>query len=309
MNIRQIFSSFNLGIAVIDEDYTVKEWNSWLELNTGITFAEIEGHSIFDFFPDLKTPSFTRGCKSVAKFGTNVALSYKLHKYLFPIKNTGSHCSDFQYMQQTCHLIPLKDDDNKTIGIMINVHDVTERAVLEKNLKEMSYIDALTGVYNRRTFERRLEEEFARHNRSNAPLSLITLDIDKFKNINDTYGHPFGDKVLQKVSEVCTEHLRTEDFFARYGGEEFICLLVNQDADQAKNVAERLRKAIESIVMKKDSVIVRITVSLGIADTKICETVEDLIKCSDKALYEAKERGRNRTFVFSAQETNSLTNT
>jgi diguanylate cyclase (GGDEF)-like protein len=85
--------------------------------------------------------------------------------------------------------------------------------------------------------------------------------------------------------------------------------LVNQDADQAKNVAERLRKAIESIVMKKDSVIVRITVSLGIADTKICETVEDLIKCSDKALYEAKERGRNRTFVFSAQETNSLTNT
>lgn len=289
----RILESINIGIVIIDKNYNVVEWNNWMTVYSGKSAGEVEGKNIYDLYPELDRNCFNRGCKTVLSFGNLVFLSSKLHKYLFPFKLQGSHSTLFSHMQQSCYLIPIKNDEGEVEGIMINIHDVTENAVLEKHLKELSYIDGLTGVYNRRTFERRLMEEFTRHKRTESPLGIIMFDLDYFKTVNDAYGHQFGDTVLQQVVSMCKENLRTEDFLARYGGEEFVCLLINQNLEQTRLVAERLRKAIEQMPISMNSESVTVTISLGIADSSFCSDHETLLKLADDALYAAKRKGRN----------------
>lgn len=293
-NFEQILESINIGIVIIDKNFTITEWNSWMSAHSGRQKEDVLWKNIYEIYPELNRNCFNRGCKTVFTFGNLVFLSSKLHKYLFPFKLQGSYSSLFEHMQQSCYLIPIRNEKGEIEGLMINIHDVTENAVLEKHLKELSYVDGLTGVYNRRTFERRLVEEFTRHKRVDSALGLIIFDLDYFKNINDRYGHQFGDSVLQEVVKVCNNKLRTEDFLARYGGEEFVCLLINQNVEQAALVAERLRKSVENITITEGDVSIRTTISLGIADSKYCSNTDELLKAADEALYKAKNNGRNR---------------
>jgi len=290
----QILESINIGIVIIDKDLNIIEWNSWMESYSDKSKSDVEGQNILKVYPELDRSCFIRGHKTVFTFGNLVFLSSKLHKFLFPFKLHGAYSSLFEHMQQSCYLIPIKNDMGEVEALMINIHDVTENAVLEKHLKELSYVDGLTGVYNRRTFERRLLEEFTRHKRIDSPLGLIIFDLDYFKLINDTHGHQYGDVVLQQVVKACNIKLRTEDFLARYGGEEFVCLLINQNVDQASIVAERLREGVENLDIREGKVSIKTTISLGIADSKYCNTPEELIKMADNALYQAKQNGRNR---------------
>jgi len=289
-----ILESINIGIVIIDKNYNITEWNNWMIVHSDITKEEILGKNIFEIFPELNRPCFTRGSKTVFTFGNLVFLSSKLHKFLFPFKLRGAYSSMFEYMQQSCYLIPVRDNDGEIDGLMINVHDVTENAVLERHLKEMSYVDGLTGAYNRRTFDLRIQEEFTRHKRTDAPLSIILFDLDHFKTINDQYGHPFGDTVLQELVKACSSKLRAEDYLARYGGEEFVCILINQNLEQASLVAERLRKSIEGLFVTEGDISVSLTISLGIADSSMCDTHEEMLILADSALYKAKKEGRNR---------------
>jgi len=291
----QVLDSINIGIVMLDRNLNITDWNNWMSLNSGLPSEEVLGKNIYDVCPEIKRNAFVRGCKSVLSFGNLVFLSSKLHKYLFPFKLAGTYSTLFEHMQQSCYLIPIKNENGDIEGLMINIHDVTENAVLEKHLKELSYVDGLTGVYNRRTFEHRLTEEFTRHKRDDSALGIIMFDIDYFKNINDEYGHQFGDVVLQKVAKLCKEKLRTEDFLARYGGEEFVCLLINQNIEQAHLVAERLREAIAEHPISDGDTSAKITISLGIADSKFYDTADELLKSADDALYKAKNNGRNQT--------------
>ncbi|MGD9807926.1 MAG: diguanylate cyclase [Deferribacterales bacterium] len=291
----QVLDSINIGIVMLDTDLNITDWNNWMYIYSDKSAEEVMGKNIYDVYPELNRNCFVRGCKSVLSFGNLVFLSSKLHKYLFPFQLAGSYSTLFEHMQQSCYLIPIKNESGKVEGIMINIHDVTENAVLEKHLRELSYVDGLTGVYNRRTFEHRLQEEFQRHKRDDVSLGVIMFDIDHFKKVNDEHGHQMGDVVLQRVAKLCKEKLRTEDFLARYGGEEFVCLLINQSVDQAELVAERLRKAIEEAVIEDGSISLRVTVSLGVSDSKFFDTAEELLKDADEALYKAKSSGRNRT--------------
>lgn len=289
-----VLDSINLGIILLDKDLNIKEWNNWMSIYSGISAESAVGKNIFDFYPELKEKSsFIRGTKSVFTFGNMVMLSSKLHNYLFPFEITGTYSTLFGYMQQSCYLIPIKNEIGEVEGLMINVHDVTENAVLEKHLKELSYIDGLTGVYNRRTFEHRLIEEFNRHKREGLPLGLMMFDLDHFKMINDDHGHQFGDIVLQKLVKLCKEKLRAEDFLARFGGEEFVCIFINQDMEQVYTVAERLRAYIENSVISDGKIETKVTISIGIADSNNYTTSCELLKAADDALYLSKQNGRN----------------
>ncbi|PLX67309.1 MAG: hypothetical protein C0603_09570 [Denitrovibrio sp.] len=154
----QILESINIGIVIIDKEFNIVEWNAWMANYSEKREDDVLGENIYKVFPELDRVCFNRGCKSVFSFGNLVFLSSKLHKFLFPFKLSGAYSASFEYMQQSCYLIPIKDENGETTSLMINVHDVTENAILEKHLKELSYVDGLTGVYNRRTFERRLVE-------------------------------------------------------------------------------------------------------------------------------------------------------
>ncbi|WP_051617145.1 GGDEF domain-containing protein [Desulfonatronovibrio hydrogenovorans] len=168
-------------------------------------------------------------------------------------------------------------------------------ALKYRNIKNEADFDGLTSVYNRQQFDKRIRIELKRHQRHANPLSLIMLDLDHFKGLNDTYGHIAGDMVLKKIGNLLVETVRESDFPARYGGEEFVALLPETTEDQAWLLAERIRKKISRTVFSYDNNKFNVTASMGVA----CLTPgpltpgETLVKQADKALYLAKNSGRN----------------
>lgn len=287
------------GIVILDRDLNVFKWNRWMSTHSKIPAEEIVGKSIFSYYPELNTAWFLRNCKSVFTFGNFAFISQKLHKYCFPFKsyyNTLGYRFDF--MQQSCTVGPLRDENNEIQYIYITIQDVTEIVAYEQKLIEMNIKDGLTGVYNRRFFEPRLAEEFQRHRRYFRSLSLIMLDIDHFKNINDTYGHQAGDSILKNLSRFVEDRIRNVDIFARYGGEEFCILLPETSLDSANVLAENIRRQLEMEVFHFKEIDIQITVSQGVATlTKLIESAEQLLKMADDALYEAKKTGRNKVVL------------
>jgi len=168
-----------------------------------------------------------------------------------------------------------------------------------QRLKRLVAIDALTGIANRRHFDRSLDRELRRARRDSQPLSLIFLDLDEFKRFNDTYGHARGDEVLRRVAQTLNETFRRGgDFVARYGGEEFAVVLPGVDARRAALYAERLRRRIWrlSIPYEVGEITDRVTISGGVATVRpgMIATPEQLLLAADQALYRAKCQGRNQ---------------
>jgi len=171
-----------------------------------------------------------------------------------------------------------------------------------ETIRRTSFIDGLTGVNNRRFFEQRIGEELDRCRRNSDPISCLFLDIDFFKVVNDKEGHQAGDKVLCAVAHAIKTQLRNNDILARYGGEEFVALLSNVNEIMALEIAERIRKSIQTLVIKLDEGSISVTISIGSA-TYLLESTSvhidndissRLIKLADTALYKAKRNGRNR---------------
>lgn len=172
-----------------------------------------------------------------------------------------------------------------------------DKLAAQKKLLEMATIDELTGAYNRRYFSEHIQKEYDKSKRYEQCLSLMVLDIDHFKRVNDNYGHSVGDDVLKLFAQTCQKDLRSSDIFARIGGEEFALILPQTNIDNAYELAERIRKSIEQLEIESESGRFKITVSIGIADISLIEADDPfkLYKAADEALYVSKESGRNRS--------------
>ena len=170
-----------------------------------------------------------------------------------------------------------------------------EGFIARERLREMATTDPLTGLLNRRAFMPLVQQEQARAQRSGTPFSVILADLDKFKRVNDTWGHETGDQVLQKTAELLQSSLRQQDALCRWGGEEFLILLPETDAQGAMNVAEKCRVRLANTPLTMGSSRHPQTISLGVAVADGTEATELLINRADGALYLAKERGRNRS--------------
>ena len=169
-----------------------------------------------------------------------------------------------------------------------------ERADRESH--ELATIDSLTGVYNRRTFKELAEPQFSRARRTRSQVSLLLLDIDHFKRVNDTYGHLAGDMVLTQFARLVRTCLRKEDLLARFGGEEFVVLLPDAGETQAATLAERIRDEVANTPLHVAGHDIRITVSIGLVTEsgEALPLLEAMVGAADEALYEAKAQGRNR---------------
>jgi diguanylate cyclase (GGDEF)-like protein len=163
-------------------------------------------------------------------------------------------------------------------------------------MQTLAAVDSLTGLYNRRFGSKRLQEEYGRAIRSNTPISLLMFDIDHFKNVNDTYGHLNGDRVLVNVAKIATTAIREGDVLLRYGGEEFLCVLPGANQKDAMLVAERIRIMVMDSSLKHAEQEIKVTVSLGTATfpNPNIASCEQFVKYADEAMYTAKETGRNR---------------
>jgi diguanylate cyclase (GGDEF)-like protein/PAS domain S-box-containing protein len=205
------------------------------------------------------------------------------------------------------------------LGITRNVSErkAAELALREKNrqlqarieevdrlqvaLQELAVRDSLTGLYNRRYLDETLDREVSRARREGNPLSLVMLDIDNFKRINDTYGHQVGDEALRMLATTLLADIRAEDVACRYGGEEFLILLPSMPLEKAIQRAEAWRTAIEKLSVAFGNFNLTFTVSLGVAAyPEHGKTPDDLTRCADQALYRAKNAGRNRVSIFPA---------
>ncbi len=188
-----------------------------------------------------------------------------------------------------------KHKHNKLIGIAI---DITERKKLEKELEKVATTDPLTNILNRRGLEQIIKKQFTSNHKAKDIYSFLMLDIDFFKKINDTYGHPLGDKILIHVVNLCKKCLRAYDYISRIGGEEFAVLLPHTDSDRAVAIANRIRKKIENSPYIHENSPVPCTISIGcFTNDNQIEEISQIYKQADEALYHAKDSGRNRVCV------------
>ena len=201
-------------------------------------------------------------------------------------------------LQEKTHQELESQVDERTFELQVTLRELEEK---NRSLELLNTEDALTGIKNRRFFDKRLVMELRRSRREQTPLSIVMLDIDRFKSINDTYGHIIGDQVIKTVSDLIKNHLkRPLDEVARYGGEEFVVLLPNTPNKGAQDIAEKIRSAISVSTVTVANNDIQFTISAGIY-TSIADDVSNpqiFTECADKALYYAKQHGRNQVITF-----------
>ena len=191
---------------------------------------------------------------------------------------------------------------NNVETICLILQDINVRKEREVSLHNAADRDRLTSVWNIRYFEKVALMRARDCITSGQNFGLLLIDADKFKKINEKYGHRQGDKVLAKIAEICRNSVREDDIVARYGGEEFIIFLNNTDTHSSARVAERLRQSIEDDFIKNDDEIIKFTVSIGVVSSEKTASIDILLRQADDAMYLAKKKGRNRVAIYDERE-------
>lgn len=252
----------------------------------------LEGKNIKDIFLNESADKFLSAIKEAIEKDSLVCIEYEINPNKLS-KLSSEMSAESEWYEG--RIYPIKKKSTDLRSVIWYAVNITERKSLEKELKLMAETDPLTGAYNRRYFLKTLNKEFSLSKRYQTSFSLFIMDIDFFKNFNDSYGHDVGDMVLKELVNICTPLMRDVDLFARFGGEEFVVILPNTAIDGAFTIAERIRKEINEKALKIADNEVCFSVSIGISEVSIADQkVEDIIKRADLALYEAKESGRNR---------------
>ncbi|TWI46335.1 diguanylate cyclase (GGDEF)-like protein [Pseudomonas duriflava] len=304
-----IVQHIDVGVLVINRAYEVEIWNSFMENHSGVLPSEAQGRQLFDLFPDMDRDWFRYKVESVAMLGTPMFTIWEQRPYLIRFKNYQPITGMEDHMFQNVTILPLHDTRGNVGHIGVIIYDVTRVATntrqlqsVNSQLEELSRTDRLTGLFNRGFWEECLTHEFARHQRYRCNVSLVMIDIDHFKKINDTYGHPGGDKVIQALAALIGRQVRTTDRAGRYGGEEFVVLTTETPCSGAQVFAERLRQQVELLTVEHEEHTIRFTVSVGVAESDLSQPLDTygaLIECADQALYQSKHNGRNQVTVYS----------
>jgi diguanylate cyclase len=297
-----IVERIDVGLFIVDTNMNVMLWNRFMEINSQIKSKQIIGKNLFETFPDLPQKWFEKKIKSVFLLKGFSFVSWEQRAYIFKFPHNRPITGGVEYMYQNLVLMPVKDAQGHVDKVCIALHDVTDVGFYQSELQRamhelevLSRVDGLTRLNNRHHWEERLSEEFSRVKRYGGNLSLIMFDLDKFKHVNDTYGHLGGDLVLKKVAALVKQSLRQSDVAGRYGGEEFGIILPGTDKEGALVVAEKLRRLIENERTVYEGKTIRFTISGGIVEfAETHQRHEELISHADQALYFSKTHGRNQ---------------
>ena len=274
------------AIYTITLDGLVEEWNQSLQRFGGWSAADVLGQHIAMFFAmkDVNPADPNTLLQEAKRIGSVETEGWRL-------KRDGSR------LWGNTVITALPDETGAVRGFVVVARDMTERKRMEDELKQHATVDPLTGAFNRRHGHACIAVEFARRARSGRPFAVLMIDIDKFKAINDAYGHDVGDAVLCAMVLVCKTDLRAVDILARWGGEEFLILLPDADAEAAAVIAERFRETVAAMrVPVGVNTSINFTISIGVAVPQN-DDLHDLLRRADVALYAAKAGGRNRVVV------------
>ena len=267
------------GVIVLDNQMRVIDFNPAVQKAFILSKSAMIGKSLAQVIPELGSILAARKALALDPIELELETDGALHPRLYEARFTG-----------------LLDNRSVQIGQILLLRDITEQKNVQEKLQQLALTDPLTGLFNRRQFFELAQHEFKRSRRYGHAQSILILDVDHFKNVNDTYGHAAGDAVLQDLAQKCSEQLRSFDVMARYGGDEFILMLPETESDKASQTAERLRQVIESNRLETVSGPLQVTISFGIATLEESDEIslDDLIDRADTALYIAKNNGRNQ---------------
>jgi diguanylate cyclase (GGDEF)-like protein/PAS domain S-box-containing protein len=279
------------AIVIIDATHSIVSFNTGAERMFGYGAKEVIGERLDILLPERFQLQHD---VMVDEFGNTPDLTRRMGQRSRQIHGRRKDGNEFVASAQ---IMRVGDKGHRYYAAVLR--DVSESKKTEEELLRLAATDPLTGALNRREFTLLADREALRSNRYHHALSILMMDLDQFKRLNDTYGHSAGDKVLQRFTTLCTNTLRNVDIFGRWGGEEFVALLPETDIEGAAVIGERLRKLVAESVLTYHDHKINFTVSVGIAQYKDGETTLDgPMGRADSAIYDAKKAGRNRISVF-----------
>jgi diguanylate cyclase (GGDEF)-like protein/PAS domain S-box-containing protein len=285
MRLSAIFENVrDYAIYTTDPHGYIDEWNRSLSRLGGWEAADTRGSPIDIFFPP-GPEGHTNANTLLERARLNGRDEYE--------GNTVRKDGHWFWSSTVATVLP--DRKGNANGYVLITRDIGEQKAREDALAALATTDPLTGIGNRRTGGAYLNDAFGRWKRYGRIFSVLMIDCDHFKSINDRWGHDIGDKVLVALARIWREHLRDSDIAIRWGGEEFLMVLPETGLDAAIQVAERLREAIEAAEIPGGSQLIKVTVSVGVAESNVEDSVpDDVVQRADRALYLAKRNGRNR---------------
>lgn len=290
---KQVLENLYEGVYFVDADRNITFWNKGAERITGYPANEILGKACYDnilkHVDDQGCQLCINGCplhKTITDGIMREAPVYLHHK-------------EGHRVPVSIRTIPLYEGD-MVIGAAELFTDQREQFHHQKNLKELktlAFHDQLTELPNRRFLEQVLEAKWMEFERMGRKFGIAFMDLDHFKEVNDTHGHLMGDEVLKMVAKTTRGALRREDMVGRWGGEEFMIILSDADEEMIRVVSEKIRMLIEHSALKKEGKTLSVTVSVGAAIARFDDTLESLIKRADEKMYKSKNQGRNQVIL------------
>ena len=289
----------NVLLSLFDEgDSVLFKWNNDINWSVNYVSNNVEkllGYTESDFLDKkieyaqcIHSDDLQRVIEEVKLGNTNTSVAFEHKPYRIITKQ-----NEIKWIKDVC--IVIKNANNDVTHYVGQVSDITQMKDKQDTTENKAYIDGLTGVNNRNKFDEIFEGELKSTKRYNSPLSIAIIDIDKFKNFNDTFGHLIGDEVLITMAQTVKKSVRESDVFARWGGEEFTVLFKNTSASTAEEVSQKLKDKIQE---NEHPTAGKITASFGVTEYKEGDTLESIFNRCDDALYLAKENGRNRVEVL-----------
>lgn len=266
-----------------DKDGRYLGCNKAYEEYADVKREEMIGKNVFSLFEKEAATIFDKADNELVKNpGVQV---YETH-----VTRSGQETQYVKFQKAT-----FLDENGKVAGIIGAIIDITEQKKLETKLKRLASYDDLTGIYNRREGRKQLKKLARYCTRKNRSLTVMLIDLDNFKSINDNFGHDTGDAILKITADCLSSHSRANDVLCRYGGEEFMIILPETGIGEALKIAERHRKALSKLSMPvAGNKSLHITASFGVSELTLEDTDRELMKQADIALYKAKELGKNR---------------
>lgn len=298
----ELFNSIDLGIILINGHDEICMWNDFMARHSRKHLSDVAGQNLFHVFPGLPGKWLSMKFKGVRQLQNISKVTWEQRPVLFDFHHGGT-------MLQNCTFIPLIESDTQEKYLCITIQDVSVYArdkmelkdliLINKSLEEVSNIDALTGIYNRRYISNALKEKIVKASEMKQKLAVLMFDLDHFKIVNDTYGHIVGDRVLKNISDIVTSSLMENMTFGRYGGEEFIVFFTEYSIEDVLEWTENIRIALSEGKVESREAAVSVTASFGVAE--FCTCIKDdleIIHNADIALYRSKKEGRNRVSLF-----------
>ncbi|MCH1920038.1 sensor domain-containing diguanylate cyclase [Shewanella sp. A3A] len=293
--------TIEVGLVVLDRNFNIQLWNGFMENHSGVSPNDIKGDNLFQRFPALPEQWLKQKMESVFLLKNQAFISWEQRPYVFKFKNYRPITGRAEFMYQNITLLPLASLTGQISHISMIVYDVTDMAInkmqleaVGDKLQQHNQTDALTLLLNRRHWLQQVQQHYEQFGRYHEPVSMMMLNLDHLKQLNESKGHVAGDRAIQHVAHILKKHLRDTDIGGRFGGETLGIMLSQTDAAAAFTQAEQIRRDIEQAEFSYNNQTVKVTVSIGIyqLDDELNSPDKWLDKV-DEALALAKVSGRN----------------